>query len=241
MSTFAVILLAVAVGDLVHGLTGEPRSRRAVGFATLTGTIVGGLGAAFTGQDSVAFIGVLAFSLLIVGGWQELRRRSVAAAWPLAHLGVGLAAAVVFDSRVDRPVGGQWQWIWEDLRIPVLESTGDERALVVIALGLSLVATANSVVRLVLALDGVRIDEESTDAVKGGRVIGPIERLVIFGSLIAGAPTIAGFVVAAKSLLRFPELNQKSRIHETTEYVVIGSLASWGLGLCAAVLGAGPG
>ena len=241
MSTFGVILMAVAVGDLVHGLTGEPRTPRAVVFATLIAAIVGGLGAALTGQDSVAFVGVLVLSVVIVGGWQELRRRAVAAAWPLAHLGVGIAVAILFDSRVDAADGGPWQWIWEDLRIPVLGSTGDERAVVVIALGLVLVATANSVVRLVLALDGVRIDDSSTDAVKGGRVIGPIERLVIFGSLIAGAPTIAGFVVAAKSLLRFPELNQKSRIHETTEYVVIGSLASWGLALCAAVLGAGPG
>jgi hypothetical protein len=241
VSTFAVILIAVAAGDLVHGLTGEPRTPKAVVLATLVAVIVGGLGAALTGQDTVAFIGVLGLSTAIVVGWQELRRREVPAAWPLAHLGVGLAVAVVFDSRVDYADGGQWRWIWEDLRIPALQSTGDERALVVIGLALVLVATANSVVRLVLALEGVRVHDAPDDSVKGGRVIGPIERLVIFGSLIAGAPTIAGFVVAAKSLLRFPELNQKSRIHETTEYVVIGSLASWGLALCAAVLGAGPG
>lgn len=241
MSTFGVILLAVAVGDLVHGLTGEPRTQRAVVHGTLLGAIAGGLGAALTGQDTVAFVGVLVLAVVIIGGWQELRRRAVPAAWPLAHLGVGLGAAIAFDSRVDRAAGGPWQWIWEDLRIPALESTGDERAVVVIALGLFLVATANSVVRLVLALDGVRVDDAAADAVKGGRVIGPIERLVIFGSLVAGAPVIAGFVVAAKSLLRFPELNQKSRIHETTEYVLIGSLASWGLALVASVFGAGPG
>ena len=241
MSTFGVILLSVAVGDLVHGLTGEPTTRKSVAFATSIAAVVGGLGAALTGQDSVAFIGVLVLAIAIVFGWQELRRREAAAAWPLAHLGVGLAVAVGFDSRVDQADGGQWRWIWEDLRVPALENTGDERAVVVIALGLAMVATANSVVRLVLALDGVRVDATADDAVKGGRVIGPIERLVIFGSLIAGVPTIAGFVVAAKSLLRFPELNQKSRINETTEYVVIGSLASWGLALGAAVFGAGPG
>lgn len=241
MSAFGVVLLAVAVGDLVHGLTGEPSTRRSAGVATVVAALVAATAAAATGQDAVAFVCVVVLSVGIVAGWQELRRRDVPAAWPLAHLGLGLAAALALDSRLDRADGGVWEWIWEDLRVPALGSTGDERAVVVIALGLSLVATANSVVRLVLALDDVRIDASSDDSVKGGRVIGPIERLVIFGSLIAGAPTIAGFVVAAKSLLRFPELNQKSRIHETTEYVVIGSLASWGIALAAAVLGAGPG
>ena len=241
MSTFGVVLLAVALGDLVHGLTGEPRSRRGVAVATAIAALGAAVASAMTDQDTVAFAGIVVLAIGIVAGWQELRRRDVSAAWPLTHLGVGLALALAFDSRVDPAGGGVWEWIWEDLRVPALGSTGDERALVVIALGLSLVATANSVVRLVLALDDVRVDVSSADSVKGGRVIGPIERLVIFGSLIAGAATIAGFVVAAKSLLRFPELNQKSRIHETTEYVVIGSLASWAIALAAAVLGAGPG
>lgn len=239
MTTFGIIVAAVAVGDLVHGLTGEPRSRRGVVFATLVGVIASGFAAVLTGHDAFGFVVVLAVSAASLGGWQESRRRGLSAAWPLALLGVGLATAVVIDSRIDPPDGGSWSWMWEDLRVPALDATSDERAVVVIGLGLALVATANSVVRLVLALDGVRADVAPADSVKGGRLIGPIERLVIFGSVLAGAPTIAGFVVAAKSLLRFPELNQKSRIHETTEYVVIGSLASWGLALAAAVLGAG--
>jgi hypothetical protein len=56
-----------------------------------------------------------------------------------------------------------------------------------------------------------------------------MERLLIYVLFLSGEPGAAGLVVAAKSLLRFPEITgPDSRL--SPEYVLVGSLASW---LCA--------
>ena len=47
---------------------------------------------------------------------------------------------------------------------------------------------------------------------KGGRLLGPLERLLILGLGLAGEVTAASIVIAAKGLIRFPEL-QAERDH----------------------------
>lgn len=94
---------------------------------------------------------------------------------------------------------------------------------------LAQLASANVAVRLVLDAVGVPAsDNEKT--LKGGRLLGPMERLLIVGLGLAGELTAAGIVVAAKGLLRFPELQRGARpggASDTTEYFLIGSFASW--------------
>jgi hypothetical protein len=115
--------------------------------------------------------------------------------------------------------------------------------LVVVWAGVLLVqlATANVLVRLLLDAVGVpAVDNEKT--LKGGRMLGPMERLMVVGLGLAGELTAAGIVVAAKGLLRFPELQRGARAgpSDTTEYFLIGSFASWlvalgGVALCRVV------
>jgi hypothetical protein len=59
-----------------------------------------------------------------------------------------------------------------------------------------------------------------------------MERLIIVGLGLAGTLTGATIVVAAKALLRFPELRPSDPHHpagasDVTEYFLIGSFASW--------------
>lgn len=63
-----------------------------------------------------------------------------------------------------------------------------------------------------------------------------MERLLILGLGLAGQLAAATAVVAAKSIIRFPEINaQKANgngdlgigIDEVTEYFLVGSFASW--------------
>jgi hypothetical protein len=75
---------------------------------------------------------------------------------------------------------------------------------------------------------------QASDRLKGGRLLGPMERLLIVGLSLAGQLTAATAVVAAKSIIRFPEINaQKLRenggigIDDITEYFLLGSFASW--------------
>lgn len=61
--------------------------------------------------------------------------------------------------------------------------------------------------------------------VAGGELIGYLERLLILTFTLVGSYAAVGFVLAAKSIFRFGELNQSAN-RGMTEYVLIGSLLS---------------
>lgn len=67
----------------------------------------------------------------------------------------------------------------------------------------------------------------------GGRTIGHLERGLIFGMILAGMPEGIGFLIAAKSVLRFGTVREEAKL---SEYVIIGTLASFGWAMAAALL-----
>lgn len=95
--------------------------------------------------------------------------------------------------------------------------------LLVVGGGLLLTMPSNWVVRQILRL----ARQETTQSQnRAGRWIGVLERLLIYVLVLIGAAAAAGLVVAAKSILRFPEISGKPAAIDP-EYVLIGSLASW--------------
>ena len=67
----------------------------------------------------------------------------------------------------------------------------------------------------------------------GGRTIGLLERGLIFVLILAGQPAGIGFLIAAKSILRFEATTAEK---PTGEYVIIGTLASFGWGIVTGTL-----
>jgi hypothetical protein len=138
------------------------------------------------------------------------------------------------------------QWAsWVDL-----PGLGPDRLLMVVGVVLLQLVTGNQLVRLVLSSVGAvkpAGQPQPSDRLKGGRLLGPMERLLILGLGLAGQLTAATAVVAAKSIIRFPEINaQKARenggvgldigIDDITEYFLVGSFASWILALSGLAL-----
>lgn len=68
---------------------------------------------------------------------------------------------------------------------------------------------------------------------KGGRIIGPIERLLIVVLAFAGAPQIIAALAAAKGIVRFPEISEDRGSGSKAEEFLVGSLASWTLSAVA--------
>lgn len=66
----------------------------------------------------------------------------------------------------------------------------------------------------------------------GGQAIGWLERGLTLLFLLVGQPEGIGLLLAAKSILRFSDAN--ARAH--TEYVIIGTLLSFGWGIVSAVI-----
>ena len=126
----------------------------------------------------------------------------------------------------------------------------------VVGLVLVNLSTANILVRLVLVAVGAMRpvlpdnlatsdDPQPSDRLRGGRLLGPMERVLILGLGLAGQLTAAGLVIAAKGLIRFPELQSKRDesttveavgIDEVTEYFLVGSFVSWLLALASLAL-----
>ncbi len=65
----------------------------------------------------------------------------------------------------------------------------------------------------------------------GGQLIGILERGLIFLLVLVGQPAGVGFLIAAKSVLRF---DTTSKDQSAGEYVIIGTLASFGWALVVA-------
>ncbi|MCS6558663.1 hypothetical protein NYQ31_09655 [Curtobacterium flaccumfaciens] len=68
---------------------------------------------------------------------------------------------------------------------------------------------------------------------KGGRMIGPIERLLLAGFSLAGAFPVVAALIAAKGIVRFPEIRRETTGYQA-EYFLIGSLVSWAMAFAAA-------
>ena len=75
--------------------------------------------------------------------------------------------------------------------------------------------------------------DEMEGSMRGGRWIGPLERILILLLASVEAPAAIAAIVAAKGVIRFPEISQDKAGQKAEEFL-IGSFASWIL----AVLGA---
>ncbi|MDO6592064.1 DUF3307 domain-containing protein [Loktanella sp. D2R18] len=66
----------------------------------------------------------------------------------------------------------------------------------------------------------------------GGMMIGQLERGLIYLMFIAGLPAGIGFLIAAKSILRFDAASKNAK----AEYVIIGTLASFSWAIAISIL-----
>jgi hypothetical protein len=83
-----------------------------------------------------------------------------------------------------------------------------------------------------------RSPEKSTDLSEiharglkdAGRIIGYLERSLIYLFVLVNQPSAIGFLIAAKSIFRFGEIRERSNRMEA-EYIIIGTLLSFLFGL----------
>jgi hypothetical protein len=231
MSSLAVFLIAVGIADICARLTG----RRWPALLAAPAVVLGC--AALAGLWHAGDIGSLIVATAVIWAWvwlapaaeHDRRHRSAA----LVVFGTGVAVLIGM-SGWSSPVGGLiGRWLpWAGLG-----EVEPGRAVMIAGVVLLQLATGNQLVRLVLtAVGAVRPSGEPqpSDRLKGGRLLGPMERLLIVGLGLGGQLAMASAVVAAKSVIRFPELTAQRResgdgpgIDEVTEYFLVGSFASW--------------
>ena len=241
MSWIALLLIGLGVTDLVRSVRRRPLLPECVGAAMLVAVaLLAGLAHARDIAAVVVLVVVtLAWGRAVTRGFGRNRP-----AVPLALLAVALLLTILCSPSAGVAHGPLQHWL-DDASLPVLSGLSADHFLVVLGAALVQLSTGNVVVRLVLSathtISPMKQDTPSgpEQELKGGRLLGPMERLVIFGFGLTGALTAAGVVIAAKGLLRFPELQSRrgeDRIHLLTEYFLVGSFVSWLVALGALVL-----
>lgn len=241
MSWIAVLLIGIAVADLAHSIRPMRIINECVGAAAAVWV---GLLAGLTDLRDVLALAVVAGIVML---WGHTVTRSFAGArpWmPLLVLGVALVVGVL-TSPWDDPAGGLLgRWL-DAVRVPILQGLSADRALVLAGAFLVQLSTGNVIVRLMLTATGTTnpaqhdTPDDPEQQLKGGRLLGPMERVFIVGLGLAGQLTAASIVVAAKGLLRWPELHSKPDqqwIHRLTEYFLVGSFVSWLVALSSLAL-----
>lgn len=219
MSVVALLLAGVGLADLL------PRWRHAVALLVVVAAALG-LGAGW----HTLWIALLVLLVIVV--WLDAAsHRSSAGTRVLAVVLLGLLVASPALRFADAPLQ---RW-YDGLPVPGLATVPLERAALAVGILLFLTTAANVVVRQALGAVGPHVLEEE-QSLKGGRLLGPLERWLVFGFAVAGHVAALGALVAAKGILRFPEISRDTADGMRAEYVLVGSFVSWTLALAAVPL-----
>lgn len=203
-----------------------------------------------TGAHGALALVTLLVGAVVVVAWDrcvalaDSRPGPWAAAPALLVLGGGLLLALVAAPWSPTADGLLSEWLqrspWSSLA-----SLDPDRAVLLLGVVLAQLSTGNVLVRLVLAVTDTvaprlaHTADDPAEQLRGGRLLGPMERLVIVGLGLAGQLTAASIVIAAKGLLRWPELQSRvdqHQVHRLTEYFLVGSFVSWLVALGGLVL-----
>ena len=84
-----------------------------------------------------------------------------------------------------------------------------------------------------ITIDHSKIQTESL--VNAGKYIGILERLLVFVFILVNHWEGVGFMIAAKSVFRFSDLAEAKQ-RKLTEYVLIGTLLSFGIAVLVGIL-----
>jgi hypothetical protein len=240
----SLTLLGFGIVDLLRWSPDPVHKTRARGATVATALGIAAVGAlAGFGLGRTILVGIVTLIALWVWthfDYSNTRRPGYPLAWALLVLVSAFAAAGSGDG-----VSGPLERWYSNLPFRFAESITVNQFLLGLSAGLFLLATTNRVVTLVLDAAGTPVaDNESV--LSGGRLLGPMERLLVAAMVLAGDLTGATIVIAAKGFLRLPEIRDRDEKREgkddqVTEYFLIGTFCSLLIAgaLAGVVLGSG--
>lgn len=230
MTVLALFLTAVGVADLLRRHDGP--------LATVLGALAGAgllvVGSAGAGVEGWGRL-LIGTEVVLLAAWVQASRRRGWGRLAIGVLGLGVGAPILLSGAVPAAGDGWLRRGYAAMEVPALGATSFETAAMTVGAAVALWATANRTVRLVL--DGVGADVlDAENQLRGGRVLGPLERLLILALALGGQVAVVAAVLAAKGILRFPEISRSEPGGEQAEYVLVGSFVSWTVAAGAVVL-----
>ena len=127
--------------------------------------------------------------------------------------------------------------VWYAWKQPVLSFTHLplDRILLVVTAAVFLTSPASALIKMIISSwTPDTFYDVSTSLPDAGKIIGYLERLLVLTFILASHWEAVGFLLAAKSVFRFGNLKE-SHDRKLTEYVLIGTLLSFGLAIAVAL------
>ncbi|MDN3690285.1 DUF3307 domain-containing protein [Cyclobacterium jeungdonense] len=115
------------------------------------------------------------------------------------------------------------------------EVSFSEKYWLLTTLGVFLTLPSSVIIQTIISKWTPLSDDTESSLDKAGQYIGIMERLFVFAFILSGRWEAIGFLVAAKSVFRFGDLRQ-SKDRKLTEYILIGTLLSFGLAIVCGLL-----
>ncbi|WP_341221653.1 DUF3307 domain-containing protein [Polaribacter atrinae] len=111
-----------------------------------------------------------------------------------------------------------------------------DKILLLITFLLLVIFVSAIIIKIIITQWNPESKKENDDSLaKAGRYIGILERLFVFTFVITNHWEAIGFLLAAKSVFRFGDLTS-SKDRKLTEYILIGTLLSFGIAIFLGVL-----
>lgn len=126
---------------------------------------------------------------------------------------------------------------WVYLEFPSIHpSLFSEYHLVIITAFVFLTVPASTIITTLISRWSPQTEEDHEDSLKdAGKYIGILERIFVFLFVVTGNWEAIGFLLAAKSIFRFGDLKEPKE-RKLTEYILIGTLLSFGLAMLTGML-----
>jgi hypothetical protein len=249
MILVSLCLIGFGVTDLLRWSPECAAPRRTV-LAVVGAVMATGILAALSDMPLLGLAITEAAVALVISAWVLLDRPGRrAAGYQLAWVSLALLAAVSLSSLAQSASGPLRDW-YSSLHLGFVRTTTLDEFMLGSGAALFALATSNRIVRLILRLAwepnaDKEPPEELEEPLTGGRILGPMERLLVGAMVLSGGLVAAGALIAAKGLLRLPEIRsntaqKQGASDQITEYFLIGTFSSLLLasGLAVAVLAA---
>lgn len=107
----------------------------------------------------------------------------------------------------------------------------DTKTLLIFTAYLFCLKPTNIVIKEIFKAYKIVIPKDGTDEIpNAGKLIGNVERILTLTLILINQYEAVGFIIAAKSILRFKDTDNKA------EYVLVGTLLSFGIAVIAGIL-----
>lgn len=243
-----LVLLAVGLADLVRRFVPARARWVTLGAGGVAIILFGALAAA-------PIAAVLAVAIAAAWVWVFPSGRDPRLSfWPAVALGLfAIAAVMAAPARAAAGIFGDRAALGPIGDVPF------DLLVLGAGVGVVMLETGNEIVRAALSSERLPIDEvpvgemavpEASDSsgepvpaasgapatFRGGRLIGPLERVLVLMLTLALAYSLLAAMLAAKGIVRFPEISRDRASGARAEYFLVGSLVSWVVALSGAFL-----